>query len=162
MASATIQHTTPEGCNVTVFDELDARQREVLTDQALDFLAYLHTKQDPRRRELLAARKDARARVANGEQLGFEKSTRSIREDNSWRVAPLAPGLKDRRVEITGPVDRKMTINALNSGAKCWLADFEDASSPSWANIDRKSTRLNSSHVAISYAVFCLKKKKTE
>ena len=135
MASATIQHTTPEGCNVTVFGELDARQREVLTDQALDFLAYLHTKQDPRRRELLAARKDARARVANGEQLGFEKSTRSIREDNSWRVAPLAPGLKDRRVEITGPVDRKMTINALNSGAKCWLADFEDASSPSWANM---------------------------
>src|SRR5690625_1191298 len=135
MASATIQHTTPEGCNVTVFGELDARQREVLTDQALDFLAYLHTKQDPRRRELLAARKDARARVANGEQLGFEKSTRSIREDNSWRVAPLAPGLKDLRVEITGPVDRKMTINALNSGAKCWLADFEDASSPSWANM---------------------------
>src|SRR5699024_10106681 len=55
--------------------------------------------------------------------------------DDSWRVAPLAPGLKDRRVEITGPVDRKMTINALNSGAKCWLADFEDASSPYWSNM---------------------------
>src|SRR5690625_269930 len=118
MASPTIQHTTPEGINVTVFGELDARQREVLSDEALNFLAYLHTKQDPRRRELLAARKDARARVAAGEQLDFEKSTRSIREDDSWRVAPLAPGLRDRRVEITGPVDRKMTINALNSGAK--------------------------------------------
>ncbi|GAA4480126.1 malate synthase A [Enteractinococcus fodinae] len=135
MASPTIQHTTPEGINVTVFGELDARQRDVLTEEALNFLAYLHTKQDPRRRELLAARKDARAKVAAGEQLDFEKSTRSIREDDSWRVAPLAPGLKDRRVEITGPVDRKMTINALNSGAKCWLADFEDASSPFWSNM---------------------------
>ncbi|HEY4535752.1 MAG TPA: malate synthase A [Enteractinococcus sp.] len=135
MASPTIQHTTPEGINVTVFGELDARQREVLTDEALNFLAYLHTKQDPRRLKLLAARKDARAKVAAGEQLDFEKSTRSIREDDSWRVAPLAPGLKDRRVEITGPVDRKMTINALNSGAKCWLADFEDASSPYWTNM---------------------------
>ena len=135
MASPTIQHTTPEGINVTVFGELDARQREVLTDQALDFLAYLHTKQNPRRLELLDARQDARAKVAAGQQLDFEKSTRSIREDDSWRVAPLAPGLKDRRVEITGPVDRKMTINALNSGAKCWLADFEDASSPYWTNM---------------------------
>src|SRR5699024_6619303 len=87
------------------------------------------------RLDLLAARQDARARVAAGEQLDFEKSTRTIREDDSWRVAPLAPGLKDRRVEITGPVDRKMTINALNSGAKGWLADFEDASSPYWSNM---------------------------
>ena len=135
MTSPTIHHTTPEGINVTVFGELDARQREVLTDQALDFLAYLHTKQNPRRLDLLAARQEARAKVAAGHQLDFEKSTRSIREDDSWRVAPLAPGLKDRRVEITGPVDRKMTINALNSGAKCWLADFEDASSPYWTNM---------------------------
>jgi len=135
MASSTIHHTTPEGTNVTVFGELDARQREILTDQALNFLAYLHTKQNPRRLELLEARQDARAKVAAGQPLDFEKSTRSIREDDSWRVAPLAPGLKDRRVEITGPVDRKMTINALNSGAKCWLADFEDASSPYWANM---------------------------
>ena len=135
MASPTLHHTTPEGIDVTVFGELDARQRQVLTDQALDFLAYLHTKQNPRRLELLAARQDARAKVAAGQPLDFEKSTRSIREDDSWRVAPLAPGLKDRRVEITGPVDRKMTINALNSGAKCWLADFEDASSPYWTNM---------------------------
>lgn len=135
MASPTIQHTTPEGSNVTVFGELDARQREVLTDDALEFLGYLHTKQNAKRLDLLAARKDARAKVAAGEQLDFEKSTRTIREDASWRVAPLAQGLKDRRVEITGPVDRKMTINALNSGAKCWLADFEDATSPYWTNM---------------------------
>ncbi|HIW47318.1 MAG TPA: malate synthase A [Candidatus Yaniella excrementigallinarum] len=135
MASPTIQHTTSEGIAVTVFGELDARQREILTDEALEFLGYLHTKQNAKRKELLAARTDARAKVAAGEQLDFEKSTRTIREDDSWRVAPLAPGLKDRRVEITGPVDRKMTINALNSGAKCWLADFEDASSPYWSNM---------------------------
>src|SRR5699024_10265363 len=135
MASSTIQHTTPEGTAVTVFGELDARQREVLTEEALNFLGYLHTKQNTKRLDLLAARQDARARVAAGEQLDFEKSTRTIREDDSWRVAPLAPGLKDRRVDITGPVERKMTINALNSGAKCWLADFEDASSSYWSNM---------------------------
>src|SRR2546426_8369764 len=74
--------------------------------------------------------------------------------------------LLDRRVEITCPVDRKMIINALNSGAQVFMADFEDANSPTWANIvggqDRKSTRLNSSHLVISYAVFCLKKKNTD
>jgi len=143
MASSTIQHTTPEGITVTVFGELDARQREVLTEEALNFLGYLHTKQNTKRLDLLAARQNARARVAAGEQLDFEKSTRTIREDDSWRVAPLAPGLKDRRVEITGPVDRKMTINALNSGAKCWLADFEDASSPYWTNMINGQVNLH-------------------
>src|SRR5690625_5390243 len=115
MASPTIQHTTPEGINVTVFGELDARQRDVFTDEALDFLAYLHTKQDPRRRALLAARQEARTRVAAGERLSFEKSTCSIREDGTWRVAPLAPGLKDRKEENTCPGDRKRTIKALDS-----------------------------------------------
>jgi len=94
MASPTIQHTTSEGIAVTVFGELDARQREILTDEALEFLGYLHTKQNAKRKELLAARTDARAKVAAGEQLDFEKSTRTIREDDSWRVAPLAPGTK--------------------------------------------------------------------
>ncbi len=67
--------------------------------------------------------------------LEFLPQTRSIREDTAWRVAPPAPGLVDRRVEITGPTDRKMTINALNSGAKVWLADFEDANTPLWDNM---------------------------
>src|SRR5699024_12719466 len=82
MASPTIQHTTSEGIAVTVFGELDARQREILTDEALEFLGYLHTKQNAKRKELLAARTDARAKVAAGEQLDFEKSTRTIREDD--------------------------------------------------------------------------------
>lgn len=135
MSPQTINHQTANGQNVTVLGAVDARQSEMLTPEALDFLAYLHTSLDSERRNLLEARTVARARIAAGEPLGFEKATRKVREDGSWRVAPLATGLKNRRVEITGPVDRKMTINALNSGAKCWLADFEDASSPYWDNM---------------------------
>jgi malate synthase len=73
--------------------------------------------------------------LSAGVMLDFLDGTRSIREDPSWRVAPPAPGLVDRRVEITGPTDKKMTINALNSGAKVWLADFEDANTPLWDNM---------------------------
>src|SRR5699024_12376343 len=101
MASPTIQHTTSEGIAVTVFGELDARQREILTDEALEFLVYLHTKKNAKRKELLAARTDARAKVAAGEQLDFEKSTRTTRENDSWRAAPSTPTLKDRLVDIT-------------------------------------------------------------
>src|SRR5690606_28951570 len=73
---------------------------------------------------------------ASGEEtLGFLPQTQRIRNDETWQVAPPAPGLEDRRVEITGPPDRKMTVNALNSGAKVWLADFEDETSPTWHNI---------------------------
>ncbi|MFB9073375.1 malate synthase A [Citricoccus parietis] len=111
------------------------RQEEILTPDALDFLASLHRQFNGRRLELLAKREETRQRISGGATLDFLPETRTIREDGSWRVAPLAPGLKDRRVEITGPVDRKMTINAMNSGAKCWLADFEDSSSPSWENM---------------------------
>src|SRR5207302_3118798 len=73
--------------------------------------------------------------LSAGAMLDFLPQTQSIRQDASWRVAPPAPGLVDRRVEITGPTDRKMTINALNSGAKVWLADFEDANTPLWHNM---------------------------
>ncbi|WP_313818571.1 malate synthase A [Citricoccus sp.] len=111
------------------------RQEEILTPDALDFLASLHRQFNGRRLELLTKRQETRQRISDGATLDFLPETRTIREDGSWRVAPLAPGLKDRRVEITGPVDRKMTINAMNSGAKCWLADFEDSSSPSWENM---------------------------
>ncbi len=111
------------------------RQEEILTPDALEFLAVLHRRFNGRRAELLAKRQEMRERISQGWTPHFLPETRSIREDESWRVAPLAPGLKDRRVEITGPVDRKMTINALNSGAKCWLADFEDSSSPTWSNM---------------------------
>ena len=77
----------------------------------------------------------ARGRIAAGEDPDFLSETKQIREDPDWRVAGPAPGLVDRRVEITGPTTRSMTVNALNSGAKVWLADFEDATSPTWPNI---------------------------
>ncbi|NUL45508.1 malate synthase A [Cellulosimicrobium funkei] len=121
--------------SVTITGPHQPRQEEILTPDALDFLATLHRRFNGRRAELLTRRDQMRQRISEGWTPDFLPETRSIREDDSWRVAPLAPGLKDRRVEITGPVDRKMTINAMNSGAKCWLADFEDSSSPSWSNM---------------------------
>ncbi len=111
------------------------RQEEILTPQALDFLAQLHKAFDGRRAELMQTRQLNRARIANGSDPKFRPETAFIRDDASWQVAPLAPGLEDRRVEITGPTDRKMAINALNSGAKVWLADLEDSSTPTWSNV---------------------------
>ncbi|WP_026819400.1 malate synthase A [Arthrobacter castelli] len=111
------------------------RQDEVLTDEALDFIARLHHATSSRRQELLQDRQARRRQIANGADPKFRTDTAHIRNDDSWRVAPAAPGLEDRRVEITGPVDRKMTINALNSGAKVWLADMEDSSTPWWSNV---------------------------
>ncbi|MDT3400240.1 malate synthase A [Streptomyces sp. B1866] len=111
------------------------RQDEVLTDAALAFLAELHHRFTPRRDELLARRAARRAGIARTGALDFLPETAHIRDDPSWRVAPAPAALEDRRVEITGPTDRKMTVNALNSGARVWLADFEDASSPTWANV---------------------------
>jgi malate synthase len=120
---------------IKVTGPMHERQGEVLTPEALDLLSTLHREFDGRRRELLAARAQRVADLADGDSLDFLPETRSIREDTSWRVAPPAPGLHDRRVEITGPTDRKMTINALNSGAKVWLADHEDANTPLWENV---------------------------
>ncbi|GGK82592.1 malate synthase [Sphaerisporangium melleum] len=108
---------------------------EILTPEALRFVATLQREFEGRRRELLSARQARQAELSAGGTLDFPSETGSVREDDSWRVAAPAPGLVDRRVEITGPVDRKMTINALNSGAKVWLADFEDANSPLWENV---------------------------
>ncbi|MGW0144262.1 malate synthase A [Streptomyces sp. NPDC003333] len=111
------------------------RQEEVLTDAALAFVAELHRRFTPRRDELLARRAERRAEIARTSTLDFLPETAAIRADDSWQVAPCPPALQDRRVEITGPTDRKMTINALNSGARIWLADFEDASAPTWENV---------------------------
>ncbi|WP_373869669.1 malate synthase A [Sphaerisporangium siamense] len=108
---------------------------EILSPEALTFVATLQREFDGRRRELLEARQARQAELSSGGTLDFLPETKAIREDEAWRVAPPAPGLVDRRVEITGPVDRKMTVNALNSGAKVWLADFEDANSPLWENV---------------------------
>jgi malate synthase len=110
------------------------RSEEVLTPEALAFLAELQTRFGARRDELLAARKVRRAEVSRTGRLDFLEETRSVRE-GEWRVAPAPADFADRRVEITGPTERKMAINALNSGAKVWLADLEDANTPHWANV---------------------------
>ncbi|MFD6099382.1 malate synthase A [Nocardiopsis flavescens] len=120
---------------VEITGPLHDRFDEILTDGALSLVAELHRAFDGRRRELLAARKVREEQVASGVDLDFLPETEHIRKDDSWRVAPPAPGITDRRVEITGPTDRKMTVNALNSGAKVWLADFEDANTPLWENM---------------------------
>ncbi|MCK8678696.1 malate synthase A [Streptomyces lichenis] len=111
------------------------RQEEVLSRDALAFVAELHRRFTPRRDELLARRAERRAEIARTSTLDFLPETAQLREDDSWKVAPAPAALTDRRVEITGPTDRKMTINALNSGARVWLADFEDASAPTWENV---------------------------
>ena len=111
------------------------RYDEILTPQAIDLIAALHAELGPRRSELLAARRRRQAELSGGAMLDFLPETAEIRADLHWRVAPPAAGLVDRRVEITGPTDKKMTINALNSGANVWLADFEDANTPLWDNM---------------------------
>jgi len=106
---------------------------DVLTREALEFLSELERRFGPRRNELLAARHERAQRLRGGELPDFLPETREVREGD-WRVAPVPDELQDRRVEITGPVDRKMVINALNSGAKMFMADFEDSNSPTWQN----------------------------
>ncbi len=110
------------------------RAREVLTPAALAFLAGLHRRFDGRRRELLDMRLARQARFDAGERPDFLAETADVRAGD-WRVGPIPEDLHDRRVEITGPVDRKMIVNALNSGARVFMADFEDATSPTWANL---------------------------
>ncbi|MEV4707401.1 malate synthase A [Actinoplanes sp. NPDC049316] len=107
---------------------------EILSDEAVAFVADLNRRFRPRRNELLAARAERRAHIAAGGSLGFLPETAEIRAGD-WTVPPAPADLTDRRVEITGPTERKMTINALNSGAKVWLADMEDANTPHWANV---------------------------
>src|SRR5579859_1672069 len=99
------------------------RYVEVLSPRALELLVRLHDGLAERRWQALAARRRRQAELSGGGTLDFLHQTRHIRADASWRVAPPAPGLVDRRVELTGPTDRKMTINALNSGANVWVAD---------------------------------------
>ena len=106
----------------------------ILTPDALLFLADLERRFGRARRNMLEYRQDRQERFDYGELPDFLPETAHIR-NAMWEVAPIPPALRDRRVEITGPVDRKMMINALNSGAKMFMADFEDANSPSWANI---------------------------
>jgi malate synthase len=120
---------------VEITGPMGERYSEVLTPDAVDLLATLHRAFDGGRHALLETRLKRYAELAAGGTLDFLDETRGIRDDPGWRVAEPAPGLVDRRVEITGPTDAKMTVNALNSGAKVWLADFEDANTPLWDNL---------------------------
>ncbi len=127
--------TTIEAHGITVTDPAPEHAAEVLTPEALSFVGQLHRSFNPRRLRLLADRRDRQARFDAGELPDFLPNTRHVREDPDWRVAPAPPDLDDRRVEITGPAEPKMMINALNSGARVFMADFEDALSPNWPNV---------------------------
>ena len=113
---------------------LEGRSQEILSDEALGFVGELHERFDARRRELVERRAERVARWNAGQLPDFLPETREVREGD-WSVAPPPGPLLDRRVEITGPTDRKMVINALNSGARGFMADFEDALSPTWSNV---------------------------
>ena len=119
---------------IEVRGQLGPRFEEILTPAAIAFLAGLHRKFDATRLRLLARREERQARFDAGELPDFLPGTKSVREAD-WTVAPIPADLLDRRVEITGPTDRKMVINALNSGARVFMADFEDANTPTWSNL---------------------------
>jgi len=125
-------HISPNG--VELCGALEPGYRAILAPHALAFLTGLHRRFEPRRQDLLKARAERQERLDAGEMPDFPKDTADIRA-SEWTVRPAPADLKDRRVEITGPVDRKMVVNALNSGARCFMADFEDATSPGWTNI---------------------------
>jgi malate synthase len=129
--NATVKLDLPHG--VKVRGPVRPGYETILTKDALSFLADLHRAFDGRRRTLLRKRQDAQAEFDAGKLPEFPKNTADIRESD-WTVAPMPADIQDRRVEITGPVDRKMIINALNSGAKVFMADFEDSSTPTWDN----------------------------
>jgi malate synthase len=120
--------------HVEVRGPVEGRAAEVLTPQALEFVARLQRKFGDRRIELLKLRAERQKRIDAGELPDFLTSTKAVRE-SEWKVAKAPKDLQDRRVEITGPTDRKMLINALNSGARVFMADFEDANSPTWSNL---------------------------
>ncbi len=119
---------------VTVTGPVEGRHNTVTTDAAMSFVAELHRAVSDRRRDLLAARSARQLHLDAGEQPGFLPHTEDVRW-GTWRVAPAPNDLADRRCEITGPTDRKMVINALNSGARVFMADFEDSNSPTWHNM---------------------------
>ncbi|MFJ9681620.1 malate synthase A [Streptomyces sp. NPDC101194] len=108
---------------------------EILTPEALDFVARLDAAFADRRLEILKERRRRTSNLASGTPLDFSRATSAVRADPDWRVAPPAPGLVDRRVEITGAPNRRMAVHALNSGAEVWMADFEDSTAPTWNNI---------------------------
>ncbi|TPX74554.1 malate synthase [Chytriomyces confervae] len=119
---------------VQILGAVPAQYADVLSPQVQQFVAHLHRCFNKQRKALLEARNVRQKEIDAGKLPDFLPETKWIREDPTWRAAPPAPGLQDRRVEITGPVDRKMVINALNSGASTFMADFEDSNAPTWEN----------------------------
>ena len=126
--------TSSTPTNVEITAALSADFAEILTSEALDFVSRLHREFEPRRQELLKRRTEIQTAIDGGTMPDFLPETAHIREGD-WQVAPIPADLQNRRVEITGPVERKMMINALNAGANVFMADFEDANSPTWMNI---------------------------
>lgn len=120
---------------VEIKGEWHEQFEEILTPEALEFLAKLQREFNPRRLELLKKRQERQREIDAGKMPDFLPETRRIREDPDWRVGSIPADLQNRHVEITGPVERKMMINALNSGANVFMADFEDANSPTWYNV---------------------------
>lgn len=146
---ARAKSSLPKGVKILARSRPDFER--VLTPDAVAFVAELERKFGKRRRELLAARAARQKHLDAGEKPDFLPKTRSIREGH-WRVAPLPRDILDRRVEITGPTDRKMVINALNCGANVFMADFEDANTPSWANqIDGQINLMDAVRRTITY-----------
>ncbi len=129
-------HSNPpsQRSNVAVLGEVTKPFAEILTPEALDFVAKLQRAFGGRRAECLQRRQERQTALDRGEALDFLAETKDIR-DGDWTCAPIPCDIADRRVEITGPTDRKMVINALNSGAKIFMADFEDANAPKWSNM---------------------------
>ncbi|MFT4212298.1 MAG: malate synthase A [Microbacterium sp.] len=127
--------TVPAAPEIEILGRTGDRYDEILTPDAVAFLTELHHRFAGRRHDRLADRMRRRYEIGKGHDPRFREDTACIRANPDWSVAGAGPGLEDRRVEITGPTDPKMTINALNSGAKVWLADQEDATSPTWANV---------------------------
>ncbi|CAM9431236.1 unnamed protein product [Chrysoparadoxa australica] len=145
-------HVVVPGVDIRVHGEVKKEQLELLTNEALQFLGHLHNHFEQRRQLLLSARVTRQAEFDAGMLPDFLPETKHIRDDPTWRVAPPPPDLMDRRVEITGPVDRKMVINGLNSGASTFMADFEDSSSPTWHNmLDGQLNLRDAARMDISY-----------
>jgi malate synthase len=146
--------TTPSSSirGVQILAPAHPAQERVLTPGALEFIVELQRRFNPRRVELLGARVERQKRLDAGEKPDFLPETKSIRE-SEWTVAPIPADLEDRRVEITGPVDRKMIINALNSGAKVFMADFEDSNTPTWSNqIEGQANLMDAVRRKITYS----------
>ena len=126
------KYATPEGMVINA--PLQPAYKEILTEEALYFIRALHLRFNPRRKTLLKEREGVQQQIDNGWKPCFLPETAVIR-DSEWLISPIPDDIKDRRVEITGPVDRKMIINAMNSGANIFMADFEDSNAPVWDNI---------------------------